>query len=188
MIRMVEAEIFENAEWKSDPESVLSNYVKYLRNGGIPDAEFHNIGLPAHPELDADPGRYQGITALLNDPFNALGAYSDLPDSEHPWADKLHYLVQQDSNRGEFKTPSLREVAQTAPYMHDGRFQSLEEVLNFYSNPTPEAAIGRREDTIQALNLSAEEIRQLVAFLRSLSSGTPPEALRKQPVSAVFTE
>ena len=68
---------------------------------------------------------------------------------------------------GNFKTPTLREVARTAPYMHDGKLKTLEEVVDFYS------AGGRAnpslDPVIQPLNLIAEEKRALVAFLRSLT-------------------
>lgn len=150
------------------------------------DGEFHNLGLPKRPGQPGDPGRFAGIAALKRDPLNALGAYSDLP-SDDTWADKLRYVVQQPDNQGEFKTPSLREVAQTGPYMHDGRFESLEQVIAFYSTVGSEpAALGRREDTLQPLNLDAGEIAQLAAFLRSLSSGPPDAELTRQPEKAVL--
>ena len=68
---------------------------------------------------------------------------------------------------GAFKTPTLREISRTAPYMHDGRFATLEDVVNFYNqggikNP-------HQDNTIIPLELTAEEKRDLVAFLRSLS-------------------
>lgn len=148
---------------------------------GLSDGEFHNLGLPALANLAVDQGRYQGISRLLSDPFNGKGPYSDLPAGD-AWADKLNYLERQQSNQGEFKTPSLRELAQTAPYMHDGRFRTLEEVIAFYNTPDAhQPALGRREDTIQPLKLSADEIRQLSAFLRSLSSGPPSAELSSQP-------
>jgi len=68
---------------------------------------------------------------------------------------------------GAFKTPTLREVARTAPYMHDGSLASLEEVVEFYDrggNPNP-----RLDAEIQPLKFSAEEKQALLAFLRSLS-------------------
>ena len=68
---------------------------------------------------------------------------------------------------GAFKTPTLREVAHTAPYMHDGSLASLEEVVEFYDrggNPNP-----RLDAEIQPLKLSAQEKQALLAFLRSLS-------------------
>jgi len=151
------------------------------------DGEFHNLGLPALNGQAPGPGRFAGIPVLQQNPMNSLGAYSDLPDPQHPWADKLRYVVQQADNQGEFKTPSLREVAQTGPYMHDGRFQSLEEVIAFYNTVGSEAAAtGRREDTLLPLELDAEEMAQLAAFLRSLSSGPPDPALTRQPEKPVL--
>lgn len=78
------------------------------------------------------------------------------------------YLVTQNPEEiGAFKTPTLREIAHTAPYMHDGRFATLEEVVNFYNqggikNP-------HLDNSIIPLELTAEEQRQLLAFLQSLS-------------------
>lgn len=142
----------------------------------LSDGEFHNIGLPAIAK-NQDSGRYQGIQDLQKDPLNSLGAFSDLP-ADDPWADKLRYVEAQESNKGEFKTPTLRELTQTAPYMHDGRFKTLEEVIAFYNDPTVhKAAIGRREDTLQPLKLTPEEASQLLAFLKSLSTGKTPASL-----------
>lgn len=69
--------------------------------------------------------------------------------------------------RGEFKTPSLREVARAAPYMHDGSLATLEEVIDYYDK-------GGRENPsldpeMRELRLSAEEKSALVAFLKALS-------------------
>ena len=71
------------------------------------------------------------------------------------------------AGEGNFKTPTLREVARTAPYMHDGSLATLEDVLEFYSqggrpNPGLDAEIRPR-------NFTPEEKRALAAFLRSLS-------------------
>jgi cytochrome c peroxidase len=68
---------------------------------------------------------------------------------------------------GAFKTPTLREISRTAPYMHDGRFGTLEEVVDFYNrggikNP-------HLDNTLIPLELTAEEKRDVVAFLRSLN-------------------
>ena len=68
-------------------------------------------------------------------------------------------------DRGAFKTPTLREVARTVPYMHDGSLATLEDVVEYYDrggnkNPGLDAAI-------QPLHLSPEEKRALIAFLRS---------------------
>ena len=88
-------------------------------------------------------------------------------------ADLGRYKVTKASiDRGAFSTPSLRNVALTAPYMHDGRFATLEDVINHYSDGV------KRTDTLDpnlakhpdgGLHLSAEDKRALVAFLRSLT-------------------
>jgi cytochrome c peroxidase len=71
------------------------------------------------------------------------------------------------AGRGEFKTPTLRDVARTAPYMHDGSLKTLEDVVEFYSEggrPNPNL-----DPQIQPWHFSQEEKRALVAFLRSLT-------------------
>ena len=68
---------------------------------------------------------------------------------------------------GAFKIPTLREVEHTAPYMHDGSLQTLEDVVEFYNkggNPNPHLDVNLR-----ALHLSDQQKRDLVAFLKSLS-------------------
>jgi cytochrome c peroxidase len=74
---------------------------------------------------------------------------------------------------GRFKTPSVRNVAQSAPYMHDGRFGTLEEVVDFYARGVRTAATtldAHMEPWVKGnVLLSASERADLVAFLRSLS-------------------
>jgi cytochrome c peroxidase len=70
-------------------------------------------------------------------------------------------------DRGAFKTPTLREIARTAPYMHDGSFVTLDEVLEFYDrggNANP-----FRDRELRPLGLSEEEKQALLAFLHSLT-------------------
>jgi cytochrome c peroxidase len=76
-------------------------------------------------------------------------------------------ISHEDRDRGAFKTPTLREISRTAPYMHDGSLATLEDVVEFYSNG------GRRNPNIdveiRTANFNAEEKRALLAFLRSLT-------------------
>jgi cytochrome c peroxidase len=77
-------------------------------------------------------------------------------------------------HNGAFKTPTLREIANTPPYMHDGSLGSLEDVIEFYDkggNANPWL-----DENIQPLKLTAEEKRALLAFLRALS-GTVRDGL-----------
>jgi cytochrome c peroxidase len=76
-------------------------------------------------------------------------------------------------DRGAFKTPTLREIARTAPYMHDGRFKTLEEVVDYYDKGG--TANDQLDEEIYALQLSAQEKADLVAFLKEgLSSKSYP--------------
>ena len=83
---------------------------------------------------------------------------------------------------GAFKTPSLRGVVHTAPYGHDGRFASLAEVVNFYSDLPGESTVGHREETLQPLGLSPQERKALVAFLGSLSGPAVTRADSGEPI------
>ncbi|HJT35909.1 MAG TPA: cytochrome c peroxidase, partial [Pirellulales bacterium] len=81
--------------------------------------------------------------------------------------DAGHCAVTGDeSDRGRFKTPSLRGVARTAPYMHDGSLSTLREVVEYYNRGGGRAA--ELDPEIKPLGLSAEESGHLVEFLRAL--------------------
>ena len=81
-------------------------------------------------------------------------------------------LVDDGAGRGRFKTPTLREITRTAPYMHDGSLATLEDVIDFYD------AGGRGnpnlDPEIRKLNLSPEEKQALIAFLGALSAPPSP--------------
>ena len=84
-----------------------------------------------------------------------------------------HRVTKLESDRGKFATPSLRNIARTAPYMHDGRIATLEEVVAHYSTGVKRSAtldpnLAKHPDG--GLRLSAEDQRALVAFLRTLTS------------------
>ena len=76
-------------------------------------------------------------------------------------------VTRKEKDRGAFKTPTLREVARTAPYMHDGSIATLEDVIEFYNRG------GNRNPHLDAelrpLKLTAEEKQALIAFLKALS-------------------
>ena len=84
-------------------------------------------------------------------------------------------VTGQATDRGKFKTPSLRNVALTAPYMHDGRFATLEDVVSHYDHGVRRGAnldpnLAKHPDA--GLGLSAEDQRALVAFLRTLTESS----------------
>ena len=81
------------------------------------------------------------------------------------WRDEK--LADPGAGQGNFKTPTLREVARTAPYMHDGSLATLEDVIDFYSDGG--RANPNLDTEIRPLHLSPHEKRSVVAFLLSLS-------------------
>jgi cytochrome c peroxidase len=92
-------------------------------------------------------------------------------------ADPGRFAVTGDErDRGRFKTPSLRNVADTGPYMHDGSIARLADVVDFYDRGG--SANRRLDDDLQPLHLSAREKAALVAFLRSLSTASTAKSRR----------
>jgi len=134
--------------------------------------DFHNTGVPAVSGLPEDTGRAAGAKQVLADEFNCLSPYSDAEPGD---CAELRFLKAEGHTlERAFKVPSLRNVAESAPYMHAGQFSSLKEVLEHY-NRAPEAPGGHSE--LSPLGLSDAQLAQLEAFLRSLSGGVaiPPE-------------
>jgi cytochrome c peroxidase len=81
-----------------------------------------------------------------------------------------------DSDQQKFSTPSLRNIALTAPYMHDGRFATLEEVVEHYSSGIQRSATldpNLAKHPATGLNLSVEDKSALVAFLKTLTEAHP---------------
>ncbi len=86
--------------------------------------------------------------------------------------DEGRFAITKDSNDlGKFKVPSLRNIAITAPYMHDGRFKTLEEVVDFYDNPDKFIPNARNRDILLSnpLYLTDEEKKDLIQFLHALT-------------------
>ncbi|MBI5364061.1 MAG: methylamine utilization protein [Planctomycetes bacterium] len=150
------------------------------------DGEFHNIGVPALDKTPPkDPGRFLGIERLRNDPFNAHGAFSD--DREGERAQRIGALAQPPESWATFRTPSLRNVARTAPYMHQGQFAALKDVLHYYSTLEGTVPVGHHGETvIRALNLTEEQQADLVAFLETLSDPPLPAELTTAPRSPLL--
>lgn len=104
---------------------------------------------------------------FTGDEFKNIGLYDG-----KLWNDAGRFNITKDSSDlGKFKVPGLRNVGVTGPYMHNGRFRTLEEVIDFYSDPYRVVAKPINIDsTLQKpLNLSAEEKADLLSFLLSLT-------------------
>ena len=104
---------------------------------------------------------------LADEKFHNLGIGMDAAEP-----DLGRFAVTKDpKDKGAFKTPTVRNVALTAPYMHDGSLATLEEVVEWYDkggHPNPNLS-----DKIKPLKLTAQEKADLVAFMRACTGPTP---------------
>ena len=132
----------------------------------LTNGEFHNTGVPVRADLPADSGRLAGAAAVLRDEFNCRSRWSDARAD----CAELDFMAAEGAVlERAYKVPSLRDVAERAPYMHAGQFATLGDVLDHY-NLAPAAPAGQSE--LQPLDLEPAELRQLEAFLRTLSSSS----------------
>jgi cytochrome c peroxidase len=140
-------------------------------NGALAsDDSYHNLGGPPNPIFESSPLhqitlRYQHVIRGVSEPVYRA-ADRDLG---------LYYTTKRDEDRGKFRTPSLRELKYTAPYMHNGVFSSLEEVIEFYNRGGGEDP--NRSPLVKPLGLMEQEQKDLKAFLESLSSDGPPHVM-----------
>jgi cytochrome c peroxidase len=131
------------------------------------NGEFHDVGIPFFAEPGrVDPGRHGGIRTLQASPYNLLGAYND--DARRRTAVSTRHVVLDHRNYGEFKVPSLRGVARTAPYMHDGSLATLRDVVRHYSSFDLERQHADGERILEPLGLDKYDVDALVAFLETL--------------------
>jgi cytochrome c peroxidase len=129
----------------------------------LTDNGFHNLGIP-EAEFLKDPG----VLASLRFDAKRMG----VPEYRGLTADPGRYLVtKQDKDFGSFKTPTLRNVASRTPYMHNGAFDALVEVIAFYNKGGGNDP--RKDPNLQRLDLTQEEERDLLAFLDSLTGELP---------------
>jgi len=145
------------------------------------NGEFGDTGLSFFVRPgEVDPGRHGGIAALRASPYNLLGRFSD-GRADDAVATKTRHVEPQHRNFGEFKVPSLRNVALTAPYMHDGQLATLADVVNHYSELDLERLHADGERILEPLHLKAGERDDLIAFLETLSD---PRATARRPQPA----
>ena len=105
---------------------------------------------------------HEGINFTVN-AYHNLGIGTDKPDP-----DPGRFAISKNpKDWAAFKTPTLREVANTAPYMHDGRFKTLDEVVDFYDKGgIPNKNL---DEAMKPLHLNVQDKKDLVEFLKALS-------------------
>lgn len=142
-----------------------ANCVKCHNTPLLTDDEFHNTGIPQHAETENDLGRAEGAVENFADEFKCWSEYSDDAQRDCP---HLRYMQARAGEIvGAFKTPSLRKTQYVAPFMHNAWYTNLREILDHY-NRAPAAMIGETE--LKPLHMSETELRQLEAFLLTLTA------------------
>ncbi len=132
------------------------------------NGEFHDTGRPFFTEVGVvDSGRYGGIKRVKQDRFNLLSQYGET--SSHNDKLKTKDVKLSQLNWGQWRTPSLRNLDLTGPYMHDGSLETLRDVVDAYADIDPDRLHAEGEAILRPLDLNDDQRNDLVNFLRSLS-------------------
>lgn len=126
------------------------------------DQDYHNLGVADNPTFKEDPLRQIALR------FQHFARGVDEKLYRKAGRDLgLYYTTKQEKDKGRFRTPSLRELKYTPPYMHNGTFASLQEVVDFYDGGG--GGEPGKSPLLKPLGLTPEEKEALIAFLESLS-------------------
>lgn len=177
--------VFGTAVTPENLARAIAAFERTLISGDAP-WDRHNLGdidaLSEKAKLGIKIFRHRGRCSLCHiGPTFTDNAFHNLgigTDTNPPDAGRYE-VSREPKDIGAFRTPSLRDIAATAPYMHDGSLKTLEEVVDFYD--TGGTANPNLDPRIQARNFTAAEKEALVEFLRALSGKYPVEAAPQLP-------
>ncbi len=145
----------------------------------LSDEVRHVTGVPENPDIWNDPMRAMTFAAFAS--FMGIENYYNLRQDPgaYVWDHNADYM-------GSFITPTLRELKYTAPYMHNGTFDTLFEVVAFYNEGGGDVA--NKDAALKPLGLSFGEMKDLVAFLEALSGDplTGPEFVPAEPIPTTY--
>jgi cytochrome c peroxidase len=130
------------------------------------DNLLHNTGIGYQRSMAQKPQQ----ASVLIAPGEQIIIQSDsVAESSEPVASDLglYEITENPADRWKYRTPSLRNIALTAPYMHDGSISTLAEIIEFYNQGGIDNEL--RDPLVRPLNLSKEEASQLLAFLNALT-------------------
>jgi len=141
---------------------------------------------PSEPGEDGTPPLFTDFTYdNLGVPKNPENPFYYLPKEHNP--DGVHFVdlglggeLNKPSENGKFKVPSLRNIALTAPYFHNGIFKNLRQVVVFYNTrdvgpwAPPEVRANVNREELGDLGLTEREVDDIVAFMLTLSDGYDP--------------
>lgn len=139
--------------------------------------QYHNVAVPQEGEnvpLE-DTGRYSDVDRLLKHPLNTASKYNDDPSDN-----RVAGLALRDEDKGKFRTPTLRHIAETPPYFHTGSAASLTDVVEHYNQGGAASGfVGTKDTRMRPLGLTPDEVADIVAFLGTLTGEEVPEQLRR---------
>lgn len=140
-----------------------ANCIQCHNGALLTDQQFHSLGLPDNELFDTDPL----VQITLRFQNRAQGSFDpDTPDLQRDQG--LYYRTQKNEDRDKFRTAPLRYTLYSPPYMHNGVFNTLEEVIEFYNEGAGESL--NKDPELKPLNLNTYEKEELLAFLKSLSA------------------
>lgn len=156
------------AQWVRRLTSSNSRFDRYLRYEGTLSAQ-EISGMNLFFTEAGDCFHCHGLPLMTDNAFHNIGL-----DSVFTGANAGRFAVTGNpADLGAFKTPTLRNIALTAPYMHDGRFQTLEQVMDFYSGGVHRSPsldpIMTKPGTGITLGMSPQQKADLIAFLHTLT-------------------
>ncbi|MGB0982663.1 MAG: cytochrome-c peroxidase, partial [Saprospiraceae bacterium] len=159
----------------------LANFERSLISGYSRYDQFENYN-----KNTLSKSEQRGMDLFFSDKTNCSSCHSDFNFTNYAFENNGLYeeytdegrfrLTQNETDKALFKVPTLRNIELTSPYMHDGSFQSLEEVVEHYNSGGKNHP--HKNALIQPLNLSNKEKKELVAFLKSLTD----ESFIKNPL------
>jgi cytochrome c peroxidase len=184
-------------ERSSEVNQFSSKYDLYLAgNVDLTEQEQRGLGLfedinkgkcaechPSRPSDDGTPPLFTDFTYdNLGAPQNPENPFYYLPKELNP--DGVYFIglglggeLNKPSENGKFKVPSLRNIARTAPYLHNGIFKNLRQVVVFYNTrdvgpwAPPEVRANVNREELGDLGLTEQEVDDIVAFLQTLTDG-----------------
>lgn len=185
-------------QWASGNENAMSasqkrglkvfinkgNCVRCHSGSNFTDGKFHNLGVPQLLLTGStfDEGRSSGITSKLlntttgNGFFNTASIYNDGS------VNRVSGLAATSADTGAFKTPTLRSVNKTGPYFHNGTFNSLWDVVNFYNFAGNAGNFpGTKDSILTTRHMTNEEMEDLVNFLKALEGEALSATLTTSP-------
>ncbi len=150
----------------------IANYERSFISGNSPYDRFQKGDI-----VSLKPEQIRGRDLFFSNRTNCSSCHSGFNFTNYAFENNGLYevyadsgrmkLTQLESDRALFKVPSLRNVEFTAPYMHDGSFNTIEEVVEHYNSGGTDHM--NKSDLIRPLNLNEQEKKELVAFLMGLS-------------------